>query len=58
MAAPTEDHFPQTIIVDLEEAAMGWVLRLHGMRITVSMFIMMQYKIYSVDLLWNVYRYY
>ena len=28
MAAPTEDPFPQTIIVDLEEAAMGWVVRL------------------------------
>ena len=28
MAAPTEDQFPQTIIVGLEKAAMGWVLRL------------------------------
>ena len=35
MAAPTEDRFLQTIIVDLEEAAMGWVLRLHvGSRLT------------------------
>ena len=30
MAAPTEDH-----IVDLEVAAMGWVLRLHQLYIII-----------------------
>ena len=29
MAAPTEDNFPPDHIVDFEEAAMGWVLRLN-----------------------------
>ena len=36
MAALTEDHFPPDHIVDLEEAAMGWVLRLGLSRRIIS----------------------
>ena len=36
MATPIEDRFPPDHIVDLEEAAMGWVLRLTTNTITIN----------------------